>query len=371
MVAQTGYIIIAAIIFVTVITTFIIGISAKKIDFGLRILRPQARERLVARRPREERRLFTARSKSAPAPPPEPFEESAMIKREKKKEAPVAKARDFLPEESDDYFEKLEAGEKESTPPLVSIIEPADEGTDNGDEEPDYGHLGSDNGDEDTDNGDEEFEEVAEMVTVSEEPENGDEGVSRDLSIQMPKNMCLEEVFRMKITLIKAEEFTDELALKELEMDKKEAEYFALTVTKLGEKVVEATTRINGLTAGSLTVRPIAVGNVAIIAPTQRTIYFDPEQQEIEVEFFITPNRYTTDVLNVLRIEFEQNFKIIKTVNVPMKIYKHKLEAIFGLNISKPIQRGLFVYSAVGTISGLISLFSDTIVPFILNLFGA
>ncbi|MHA1198057.1 MAG: hypothetical protein ACTSQF_01685 [Candidatus Heimdallarchaeaceae archaeon] len=186
--------------------------------------------------------------------------------------------------------------------------------------------------------------------------------MSRDLSIQLPKNMCLDEVFRLKVTLIKAKEFKDELTIKELELDKKEAEYFSLNVTKLGETVTEATTRIEGLSEGSLIVRPIAIGNVAVISPGQRTVFFNPEEEEIVVEFFLTPTKWSKELVSNLRIEFEQNYKILRAVNVPIKIYKHKLEAIFGINISRWQYYVLWVYSALGTISGLISFFNEEIV---------
>jgi len=185
--------------------------------------------------------------------------------------------------------------------------------------------------------------------------------MSRDLSIQIPKNMCLNEVFRLKITLIKSKEFEKELTIKELELDKKEAEYFSMTARKLGEKITEATTRIEGLVDGPLIVRPIAIGNVAVVSPGQRIIYFDPKAEEIIVEFFITPTRWSKELVSNLRIEFEQNYKIVKAVNIPVKIYKRKLEAIFGFNLSKWQQYVLFIYSALGTISGLISFFNEKV----------
>ena len=172
----------------------------------------------------------------------------------------------------------------------------------------------------------------------------------------------------VKVTLIKSEEFKEELTIKELELDKKEAEYFSLNVTKLGEKVTEATTRIVGLKEGILIVRPIAIGNVAIISPGQRTIMFNLEEEEIIVEFFITPTRWSKDLVSNLRIEFEQEYKIIKAVNIPIKIYKRKMEAIFGINISKWQYYVLFVYSALGTISGLISFFNEKVVTWFQNM---
>ena len=60
---------------------------------------------------------------------------------------------------------------------------------------------------------------------------------------------------------------------------------------------------------------------------------FDSEAEETVIEFFITPTKWT-EVMNVLRIEFEQNYKVIKTLEIPIKIFKRKFEALFGLNIS-------------------------------------
>jgi hypothetical protein len=99
-----------------------------------------------------------------------------------------------------------------------------------------------------------------------------------------------------------------------------------------------------------------------VVSPSQRVIYFDPKAKEIVIEFFLTPTRWSTDLTSNLRIEFEQNYRIIRTVDVPVKIYKRKLEAIFGLNLSKWQKYTLFVYSALGTLSGLVSFFNEQII---------
>ena len=54
-----------------------------------------------------------------------------------------------------------------------------------------------------------EAEEVEEIEAVEVVEVVGVDGHSRDLSIKLPKNMCLDEVFRLKVTLIKSEEFKD------------------------------------------------------------------------------------------------------------------------------------------------------------------
>ncbi|NPD87420.1 MAG: hypothetical protein HGN29_01770 [Asgard group archaeon] len=347
-----GWLIAAIILFLTSILAIIISISARKIDFGDRIIRPRSRPILSRLDRKKGRRAAASRSLPSPAPPPpsyddDYYDEKPKAKRKEKMVSRREKAIDPTdieagppgeykeelfedaltgggppPEKKDETWEPEMADEEEVEMYAESTLEPADEV-------------------------EREIADEAKPVIVEEQ------GHSRDLSIQLPKNMCLEEVFRLKITLIKAEEFEEELALRDLELDKKEAEYFSLTVSKLGEKVVEATTRISGLAEGGLIIRPIAIGNVAVIAPAQRTTYFNPEDEEIIVEFYITPTRWTTDIMNVLRIEFEQNYTVLKAVNIPMRIYKRKYEAMFGFNLSKWHKYVMFVYSGIGTIIGL------------------
>lgn len=355
-----GYIIVGIVIFVSVAFALIVSISARKIDFSDRIINPKTRERLLDRISRRDTEKMAAIS--PPSPASESYEkvkrakgrpEDLRKKEEKVFDEEIVVLDDFGPKDEkilDEAKEEIESEESLRSSFIAPPPPPPDEGF---------------------------VTPIEEESVLDEEPaftedeiEVEEKDLSRDLSIQLPKNMCIDEVFRLKITLIKAEEFSEDLSLKELELDKEEAKYFSLNVTKLGEKVVEATTRITGLKEGSLIIRPIAVGNVAVIAPGQRTIYFDAEEEEIVIEFFITPTRWSSEVLNVLRLEFEQNYKIIKTINVPMKIYKRKLEAIFGFNISKWHQYALFVYSAIGTIAGLISTLQEKFVPWIQALFS-
>jgi hypothetical protein len=350
-----GYIVVGIIIFVSVAFALIVAISARKIDFSDRIINPRTRERLLDRMSRKDTKKMAAIT--PPSPSPDSYEKAKKAKgrfrdsskkEEKVFDEEITVFDDYEPK--DEAKEEIEGEESLRSsfiapppPPNEELITPIEK---------------------------EESVLVEEPVFTEDDIEVKEKDLSRDLSIQLPKNMCIDEVFRLKITLIKAEEFSEDLTLQELELDKNEAKYFSLNITKLGEKVVEATTRITGLKEGSLIVRPISVGNVAVIAPGQRTIYFDSEEEEIVIEFFITPTRWSSDVLNVLRIEFEQNYKIIKTINVPMKIYKRKLEAIFGFNISKWHQYTLFVYSAIGTIAGLISTLQEKFVPWIQALFS-
>ena len=97
----------------------------------------------------------------------------------------------------------------------------------------------------------------------------------------------------------------------------------------------------------------MAIGGVAHVAPSSRTIMFDPEVEETVIEFYITPTRWTTGVMNVLRLEFEQNYEILKALDIPIKIYKRKFEAIFGLNISAAQKYILLIYSVLGAVAGL------------------
>ncbi|MCG3222675.1 MAG: hypothetical protein H7641_14945 [Candidatus Heimdallarchaeota archaeon] len=352
MAGNLGWLIAAIVLFLTGVLAIIISISARKIDFGDRIIRPRSRPILSRLEKRKDRRTMAGMPAPSPVASSEPYDEDEYDEKPKaKKREKMVSRRERAKDPTDiEAFPDDEYTEKVYADALTGGGPPPEKKDDTW--EPEMA--------------DEEevelYEESKPVLAVEAEREIVDEakpviveeqGHSRDLSIQLPKNMCLEEVFRLKITLIRAEEFEEELALRDLELDKKEAEYFSLTVSKLGEKVVEATTRISGLAEGGLIVRPIAIGNVAVIAPAQRTIYFNPEDEEIIVEFYITPTRWTTDVMNVLRIEFEQNYTVLKAVNVPMRIYKRKYEAMFGFNLSKWHKYVMFVYSGIGTIIGL------------------
>ncbi len=351
---------IGAVLVGTALFTLIVALTARKIDFGDRLFKIRDRKTLVPRGPVRRKAL-----EGIPAPSSEPKDEVEVVYDSKKAAKSKMKAKRAKPsriessepverdivadEESDRYYEDALTGPAPGTgfaPKMEEASEELEESLKDFDDEP-------------------EMAEEAEIIDVSETIE---EGHSRDLSIRLPKNMCLDEVFRLKITLIKAEEFSEDLTIKELELDKKEAEYFSLNVTKLGEKVTEATTRIVGLKEGTLIVRPIAIGNVAVVTPGQRTVFFDSEEEEIVVEFFLTPTKWSKDLISNLRIEFEQEYKVIKSVNIPVKIYKRKLEAIFGINISRWQYYALFVYSALGTISGLISFFNEKVVQWFLYL---
>ena len=353
------------IIFIaTALFAIVIGITAKKIDFSDRLFSLKDRKTLLPRRPVRDKAL-------AAFVDSEEIEGRKIKRKEKSKRAkkslpstyPSSSKRmeDIELVKDEEYYEEMAdrvtlAG-REHAPKYDDEAEEVDMLK----EEDEVEMLG-------------EREESAKMVdedTLGEAAEKEVfEGFSRDLSIMIPKNMCLDEVFRLKITLIRDEQFDDKVVIEEITVDKESAEYFSMNVTKLGEKVIEATTRIHGLEKGALIVRPIAIGHVASLAPQQRTVYFHPELEEIVVEFFITPTKWSKDLDSNIKIEFEQNYRILRTIDIPIKIYKRKMEAIFGINISKWQTIVLFVYSAFGTLSGLISFFWDSFVPWITNLFG-
>ena len=354
------------IIFITTaLFAIIIGITAKKIDFSDRLFSLKDRKTLLPRRPVRDKALAAFAD----------FEETEGIKMKRKEKSRRAKKslpsprpssskrmRDVEPIKDEEYYEEMSdratlAG-REHAPKYDDEAEEVEMLKEEADE---VEMLG-------------EREESARMVdedTLGEAAEKEVfEGFSRDLSIMIPKNMCLDEVFRLKITLIRDEQFDDRVVIEEITVDKESAEYFSMNVTKLGEKIIEATTRIHGLEKGVLIVRPIAIGHVASLAPQQRIVYFHPELEEIVVEFYITPTKWSKDLDSTIKIEFEQNYRLLRTIDIPIKIYKRKMEAIFGINISKWQTIVLFVYSAFGTLSGLISFFWDSFVPWITNLFG-
>lgn len=346
-----GWLIAAAVLFVTSILAIIISISARKIDFGDRIFSPRSRPILSRIDKRKGRKAMASKPLPPPAPTPPSSDDDYEVKAMAKKRDKIVSRRERAPDPTDiEAYPPDEHKEVLFEDALTGGGPPPEKKDESWEPE----EMAEDEADVYTSSKPETAEEATLIAVDEVKPETTEEhGYSRDLSIQLPKNMCLEEVFRLKITLIRSEEFEEELALRDLELNKKEAAYFSLTVAKLGEKVVEATTRISGLAEGGLIVRPLAIGNVAVIAPAQRTIYFNPEDEEIVVEFYITPSRWTSDVTNVLRIEFEQNYAVIKAVNIPMRIYKRKYEAMFGFNLSKWHKYVMFVYSGLGTLFGL------------------
>ncbi|MHA1687481.1 MAG: hypothetical protein ACTSYD_13945 [Candidatus Heimdallarchaeaceae archaeon] len=312
---------IGILLFVSSILALIVALSARKIDFGERLLSRPFFQRLK-------------RFRDTPILPGEKvkplIEGNKMKSRRARKSVETESLREIMPSEGEEILFE----EEDMVTPSTTI--------------------------------DTETSVSAPSLPLDIEKAETVEGTfTRDLAIRLPKNMCLDEVFRLKIILSKTEEYSEELEIKEIELDKKEAKFFALNTAKLGTTIEEATTIIKGLEEGPLTIRPIAIGNVASIAPSSRTIFFDPAKDTITAEFFITPTKWSKELVSTLRIEFEQKHVLLKVVNLPIRIYKHKLEALFGLNISKVQQTILIVYSVIGTLLGFLSTFQNKIIPLI------
>ncbi|MHA1690227.1 MAG: hypothetical protein ACTSU7_01190 [Candidatus Heimdallarchaeaceae archaeon] len=352
---MVGWLILGIVLFLTGIFALIISISARKIDFGSRMLREKPiRSRMTVGGSESKAKKSKARH-AAPPPPstarsfsPASYGEDALTgpSPEARAELPKMKEEldeaDFSPTDIEAEFssEGIEAelsSENIKAPQYVSPKVSRDEDAKKAEMEPEE-LL------------DEGLVEIIEEETAIH---------ARDLSIQLPKNMCLDEVFRLRITLSKSDEFSKHVSIKQLELSKKEAEYFSLTAKKLGKDVLEATTRIEGLEQGNLTIRPLSTSNVVTIAPLQRVVYFDPADEELVVEFYLAPKRWIPDPISILRVEFEQNYKIIRTIDLPIKIYKRQLEAMFGFNLAKWHKYALIVYSVISALIGLYSTLAE------------
>lgn len=330
-VEHIGSLILGIIIIVSALITIIIVLSSRKIDFGDRAFNPRKTlRRQIVRELRDKRKEAIDIEKEVAA-----HDMMASL-------APTA-----LPTRPPTAPEAAYSGEEEAVKKSSRKRKKMDE----------EGILGGVRGemiDEEMDEEGEaeEVEMLDDLFDATGTPEV--EGkYNRDLAIRLPKNMCIDEVFRLKISIKKTEEYSSELKIKEMTLDKKEAQYYALTVEKLGRKISEATIKLTGINEEPLTIRPMAIGGVAQVAPSSRTIMFDPKVEETVIEFYLTPTRWTTGVMNVLRIEFEQNYEILKALDIPIRIYKRKYEAIFGLNISAAQKYILLIYSALGTVAGL------------------
>ncbi len=192
--------------------------------------------------------------------------------------------------------------------------------------------------------------------------EKGENVYTRDIEIRIPYNLCLNEVFLLKVTLKTDSLSNEDTILEYIKIDEKEAKKFALNDKKLGTHITSATTAINGIKEGIILVRPIAIGDFATINPKERYMFFKAQEEEIEVEFFITPVQWRQKLIRVIRVEFEQEYRTIKTVDVPVKVFKNKYEAIFGLNLSGFQKYVLLSYSILGSLMGLYSTLSNYLV---------
>ncbi len=335
-----GSLILGIVIITTAIFALVIVISSRKIDFGDRLFDPQKSLRSQIRRKFGGRKLKMAKSKKSRSID-DILEEDSMDEELAYEEVSLSRPEATLGGATP--APHTAQAKPSPIPPSPPGSQYESEKEIKGEEEiMELKKLEKGEGEES------EFLDVPVETTIKDSTST----FNRDLSIRLPKNMCLDEVFRLRITIKKSEEYSSELTLKELTLDEKEAKYYSLKVEKLGKKISEATIILSGITEAPLTIRPMAIGGVAHIAPSTRTVMFDSEAEETVIEFFITPTKWT-EVMNVLRIEFEQNYKVIKTLEIPMKIYKRKFEALFGLNISGVQKYILLIYSAIGSVIGL------------------
>jgi hypothetical protein len=367
---MSGWLIFGIALLVTAIFTLAVSISARKIDFGSRMFRDKPDRSQITFGGVEPKIRKSKAKRSAPPPPPSPLSSFAPSVTETSTE-PVPRARaeevkinDEWDEAEDEEWDETDI-ETDELPDDIEL-----ETLPRNIESPHYVSPKSSRGEFAKKSAIEpqELLDKGTIEIIEEQPTLH----TRDLSIQLPKNMCLDEVFRLRITLLKSDEFSKDVSIKQLELSKKEAEYFSLTAEKLGKEILEATTKIGGLEQGNLIVRPISTSNVVTIAPTQRTVYFDTEDEEIVVEFYLVPKRWIPDPISILRVEFEQNYKIVRTIDLPIRIYKRQFEAFFGFNISKWHKYALLIYGVISTLIGLYSTLAEYIgiLPSIGDLFS-
>ena len=357
---MSGWLIFGIALLITAIFTIAVSISARKIDFGSRILKDRPiRSEITLGGVKSKAKRSKARS-TTPPPPPSPSSSSfapyttdALTGPSRGSRAEEAKMKEEWDEAEDEELDETDIESDVLPEDIESKVLPENI------EAPQYVSPKVSR------------DEFAKKSFI-EPTELLDEGTveildeqptlhTRDLAIQLPKNMCLDEVFRLRITLLKSDEFSKHVSIKQLELTKKEAEYFSITAKKLGQEILEATTKIEGLEQGNLTIRPLSTSNVVTIAPTQRTVYFDTEDEEIVVEFYLVPKRWISDPISILRVEFEQNYKIIRTIDLPIRIYKRQFEALFGFNLSKWHKYALLIYGVISTLIGLYSTLAEYI----------
>ena len=224
--ANLGWLIAAIVLFLTSVLAIIISISARKIDFGDRIIRPGSRPILSRVEKRKAKVKAKGRMSSLPPPSPAPPPPSSEEVVYDEKAKAMRSERIAGPEKEVVYRD-------EYTGELTDVLTGGEPPREKKDESWEPEEM-AEEADEYTSSEPVTAEEAVPIVSDVAKPESIEkQGYSRDLSIQLPKNMCLEEVFRLKITLIRSEEFEEELALRDLEVDKKEAAYFSLTVAKL------------------------------------------------------------------------------------------------------------------------------------------
>ncbi len=182
---------------------------------------------------------------------------------------------------------------------------------------------------------------------------------TRDVNIRIPKNMVVDDFYKLTVILSETDLYSPDVKVEHIKVSKEEAKNFALINSRLGINLMEATTKVEGLKAGPLIIRPIAVGNFARISPLERIINFDPNLKEIYISFYITPTIWKNKSTNIICIEIEQDYTILKEINMPVNVFKNTYEAIFGLNISSVHMTVMLVYSLIGSLIGLYGTLSN------------
>jgi len=169
----------------------------------------------------------------------------------------------------------------------------------------------------------------------------------------VPHNLCVNEVFKLVIFIKKSGHASDELEISYLRVSSEEAKLYSLTAERLGKRLTKAKVKLKGLTEGPITIRAYFTNGIGYIVPSERNVYFEPNKEEIRAEFFVTPTTWTSKVANKIRVDFEQKYKELLVINMPVKIYKRSFEALLGLNISGLQKYVLLIYSILGSIFGL------------------
>lgn len=182
---------------------------------------------------------------------------------------------------------------------------------------------------------------------------------ARDVNIRVPQNMVVDDFYKLIVIISETDSYSPNVKVEQIKVSKEEAKTFALINSKLGINLMEATTKVEGLKAGPLIIRPIAVGNFARINPLERTINFDSKLKNQIASFYITPMIWKNKSANVICIEIEQEYTILKELNIPVKVFKNTYEAIFGLNISSVHMTFMLLYSIIGSLIGLYATLSN------------
>ena len=220
---MSGWLIFGIALLITAIFTIAVSISARKIDFGSRILKDRPiRSEITLGGVKSKAKRSKARS-TAPPPPPStssssfaPYTSDALTGPSRGSRAEEAKMKEEWDEAEDEEWDETDIESDGLPEDIESETLPGNI------ESPHYvspkasrGEFAKKSAIEPT-----ELLDKGTIEILEEQPTLH----TRDLSIQLPKNMCLDEVFRLRITLIKSDEFSKDVSIKQLELSKKEAE---------------------------------------------------------------------------------------------------------------------------------------------------